>query len=171
MFDKKLDITTHSADETRQLGRIIGRLIKQPLIIALVGNLGSGKTAFVQGLAIGLEVPVEYYITSPTFTLINEYPGRLPLFHADLYRLETVRDLEDIGLDELLYDRGVLAVEWADKLADNLSDDYLVLQFEIIDDDCRKINLIAYGHNSLNLIKALESSLNTKLFFENLKKR
>ena len=167
MDDKKIDITTHSADKTRQLGQEIGRLIKQPLIIALVGDLGSGKTAFVQGLANGLGVPVEYYITSPTFTLINEYPGRLPLFHADLYRLETVRDLEDIGLDELLYDRGVLAIEWADKLGDNLTGDYLVLQFEIIDDDCRKIELIAYGQNGIHLIKALESSMNTKLFFEN----
>jgi len=167
MDDKKLVITTHSADETQQLGRIIGGLIKQPLIIALLGDLGSGKTAFVQGLANGLEVPVEYYITSPSFTLINEYPGRLPLFHADLYRLETLRDLEDIGLDELLYDQGVLAVEWADKLGDKLTGDNLVLQFEIIADDCRKIELIAYGHNGINLIKTLESSMNTKLFFEN----
>jgi tRNA threonylcarbamoyladenosine biosynthesis protein TsaE len=159
MIGSKFDITTHSVVETRQLGQKIGRLIKQPLIIALVGDLGSGKTAFVQGLASGLDVPVEYYITSPTFTLINEYPGRLPLFHADLYRLETVQDLEDIGLDELLYDQGVLAVEWADKLANNLSGDYLVLQFEIIGDDHRKINLIAYGHNEINLIKALQAQL------------
>jgi tRNA threonylcarbamoyladenosine biosynthesis protein TsaE len=161
MADKKLVITTHSADETRQLGRTIGRLANQPLIIALIGDLGSGKTAFVQGLAKGLDVPAEYYITSPTFTLINEYPGRLPLFHADLYRLETVQDLEDIGLDELIYDQGVLAVEWADKLAHNLSGDYLVLQYEIIDDDCREIKLIAYGQNGINLIKALEAQLNT----------
>jgi len=160
MVDHKLDITTHSADETRQLGRTIGRLIKQPGIIALIGALGGGKTAFVQGLAIGLDVPGEFYITSPTFTLINEYPGRLPLYHADLYRLETVRDLEDIGLDELLYGQGVLAVEWAEKLAENLSGDCLVLQFEIIDDDCRKIELIAYGHNGINLIKALATQLN-----------
>ena len=156
MDDNKLDITTHSADETRQLGQKIGRLITQPLIIAMNGNLGSGKTAFVQGLATGLDVPAEYYITSPTFTLINEYPGRLPLFHADLYRLETVRDLEDIGLDDLLYDRGVLAIEWADKLGDDLAGAYLVLQFEIIDEDCRKIGLIAYGHNGINLIRALD---------------
>lgn len=161
MVGGKLSITTHSADKTRQLGQKIGRLVKQPLIIALIGDLGSGKTAFVQGLANGLDVPAEYYITSPTFTLINEYPGRLPLFHADLYRLETVRDLEDIGLDELLYEQGVLAVEWAEKLGDNLSGDYLVLQFEIINADCRKINLIAYGHNGFNLIKALEVKLNT----------
>ena len=159
MDDQNLIITTRSADETRQLGRTIGRLANQPLVIALIGDLGSGKTAFVHGLAKGLDVPAEYYITSPTFTLINEYPGRLPLFHADLYRLETVQDLEDICLDELVYDQGVLAIEWADKLAYNLSGDYLVLQYEIIADDCRKINLIAYGHNGINLIKTLESNI------------
>ena len=154
-----LNTTTHSVDETRQLGQKIGSLIKQPVIIALIGDLGSGKTAFVQGLAQGLEVPADYYITSPTFTLVNEYPGRLPLFHVDLYRLETVEDLEDIGLDELLYDRAVLAVEWADKMVESLAGDYLTLQFEIIDDDCRKINLIAYGHNGNILIKALETRM------------
>jgi len=152
---KKVYITTHSVQETRQLGRKIGILLKQPLIIALIGDLGSGKTAFVQGLAQGLDVPADYYITSPTFTLINEYPGRLALIHIDLYRLETIRDLEDIGLDELLYDQAVLAVEWADKLTDNLADSYLSMQFEIIDDEYRKINLIAYGQNAINLVNAL----------------
>ncbi len=156
MVVQKIDITTHSAQETRQLGRKMGILLKQPLIIALIGDLGSGKTAFVQGLAQGLDVPAGYYITSPTFNLVNEYPGRLALIHVDLYRLETLGDLEDIGLDEMLYDRAVLAVEWADKLADNLADNYLSMQFEIIDDEHRKINLIAYGQNAISLIKALE---------------
>ena len=162
MTDKHIQLTTHSVAETQRLGHVLGATLEQTFILALNGDLGSGKTAFVQGLANGLGVPVEYYITSPTFTLINEYPGRLPLFHADLYRLETAWDLEDIGLDELLYDQGVLAIEWADKLGDNLSGDYLVLQFNIIDDDRRKIELIAYGHNGINLIKTLESSMNNK---------
>ena len=78
MADQNLIITTHSVDETRQLGRTIGRLANQPLVIALIGDLGSGKTAFVQGLAKGLDVPAEYYITSPTFTLIHDYPRALP---------------------------------------------------------------------------------------------
>ena len=154
-LQSRVEIETHSAAETRQLGRKIGILLKQPLIIALIGDLGSGKTAFVQGLAQGLDVPADYYITSPTFTLINEYPGRLALIHVDLYRLETVRDLEDIGLDELLYDQAVLAVEWADKLKDNLADSYLSMQFEIIDDEYRKINLIAHGQNAISLVNAL----------------
>jgi tRNA threonylcarbamoyladenosine biosynthesis protein TsaE len=155
----RITIETHSAAETREMGQKIGRLIDQPTIIALIGDLGSGKTAFVQGLAGGLGVPSEYYITSPTFTLVNEYPGRLPLFHIDLYRLETVRDLEDIGLDELLSDQAVLAIEWADRLALNFSTEYLSMHFEIIDDEIHRLHLIAYGQNGINLIQTLESQI------------
>lgn len=159
MVSKKIELTTHSVNETQELGQKIGALIKQPLIIALIGDLGSGKTAFVQGLAQGIDVPADYYITSPTFTLINEYPGRLPLCHVDLYRLETVADFEDIGLDEMLCDQTVLAIEWADKLSQKLTADYLSMNFEIIDNDYRKINLIAYGHTASNLLKALATQL------------
>ena len=159
MAGKKIYITTRSADETRQLGKKIGKLINQPVIISLIGDLGSGKTAFVQGLAQGLEVPADYYITSPTFTLINEYPGRWPLSHVDLYRLENLTDFEDIGLDELLQDQAVIAIEWADKL-DDLSGDYLALEFEIIADDCRRINLVAYGQKGFDLLKALGNCKN-----------
>jgi len=155
MNSEQLQITTKSPDETRKLGEAVGRCIKKPLIIALTGDLGSGKTAFVQGLASGLGVPAEYYVTSPTFTLINEYPGRIPLCHIDLYRLDNIGDLEDIGLDELLYDQTVIAIEWAEKLADNLLAEHLTMRFEIIEDDSRRITLIASGHNPANLIKAL----------------
>ena len=147
---------SQSVGETQKLGQKIGTLIKYPLIIALIGDLGSGKTAFVQGLAAGLDVSADYYITSPTFTLINEYPGRLPLFHVDLYRLEAVDDLDDIGLDELLSDRAVIAIEWADKLAGDLAGEYLSLDFKIIDENCRKVNMIGYGQNGINLIRALD---------------
>jgi tRNA threonylcarbamoyladenosine biosynthesis protein TsaE len=162
MVGKRLNLATHSVDETRELGRKIGLLIKQPFIIALIGDLGSGKTAFVQGLAQGLGVPADYYITSPTFTLINEYPGRFPLFHVDLYRLEGLNDFEDIGLDELLHDQAVIAIEWADKLPDAVFDAHLSLRFEIIDDNSRKISIKASGQNEIDLIKALETKMNTK---------
>jgi len=158
MITKKICIATHSVDETRELGRKIGGLIDHPLMIALIGDLGSGKTAFVQGLAQGLEVPADYYITSPTFTLINEYPGRWPLSHVDLYRLENLNDFEDIGLDELLYDQAVIAIEWADKLDDSLLSDYLAMTLEIIDDHCRRISIRAYGQNETNLVRELENS-------------
>ena len=155
-----IQITTHSEAETRNLGQLLGNQIDRPIRIALTGDLGSGKTAFVQGLAKGLDVSQQYYVTSPTFTLINEYPGRLPLVHIDLYRLEGVEDFEDIGLDELLHDQAVVAVEWADKLTDDLSGDCLYLRFEIIDDNFRRINIIAIGQNAIDLIKALEHAAN-----------
>lgn len=157
MLSKKIDITSQSAGETQKLGQKIGSLIKYPLIIALTGDLGSGKTAFVQGLAEGLDVSADYYITSPTFTLINEYPGRLPLFHVDLYRLDAVDDLDDIGLDELLSDRAVIAIEWADKLAGDLAGEYLSLDFKMINENCRKVKMIGYGQNGINLIRALDA--------------
>jgi len=159
MISKKINIKTLSADETRQLGQKIGTLIKLPLIIALRGDLGSGKTAFVQGLAKGLEVPDGYYITSPTFTLINEYPGRMSLVHVDLYRLESIDDLEDLGLDELLYGQAVIAIEWAEKLTGSQPAEQLLVTMEIIDDECRKLTLDATGHDEVNLIRALEDAL------------
>ncbi len=155
----QINIETKSVADTQRLGQQIGRLINEPTTIALIGDLGSGKTAFVQGLARGLEVPSTYYITSPTFTLVNEYPGRLPLYHIDLYRLETVGDLEDIGLDDLFCEQAVLAIEWADRLPVDFSADYLSMHFAIIDDEIRKLDLIAYGQNGINLIKTLESQL------------
>ena len=156
MTGRHFQTTTCSPNETQKLGETIGNWINDPLVIGLSGDLGSGKTAFVQGLAAGLDVPGHYYITSPTFTLINEYPGRFPLFHIDLYRLEGINDLEDIGLDELLYDQAVIAIEWVEKMSDDLPDEHLILSFEIAADDCRRISLNAYGHTAVNLIKALE---------------
>ena len=158
MISRQFQITTRTADETLKLGKTIGKWIEYPLVIGLTGDLGSGKTAFVQGLAEGLEVPGQYYITSPTFTLINEYPGRLPLFHIDLYRLDDISDLQDIGLDDLLYDQAVFAIEWAEKISDDLPAGHLAVTFEITDDDYRRISLIAYGHNLTHLIKTLECS-------------
>ena len=160
MVNLKIDISTQSVDETRKLGHKIGSLIKHPVVIALIGDLGSGKTAFVQGLAKGLEVPDGYYITSPTFTLINEYPGRYPLVHMDLYRLEKISDLADIGLDEMLHGQAVIAIEWADKLSADLPAEHLLVALEIIADDCRTLNLGATGQNEVNLLKALEAQWN-----------
>lgn len=159
MTNHKIQFTTRSINETQDLGRKLGNLIDYPLVIALIGDLGSGKTAFVQGLAGGLQVPEGFYITSPTFTLINEYPGRRPLVHVDLYRLENIKDLEDIGLDEMWYGQAVIAIEWADRLMEGLPADRLTLTMEIMDDNCRNLFLDAAGHDAVNLVKALEDAL------------
>lgn len=159
MSAKHIRITTHSVTETRQLGQTLGAAIRQAAIIALSGELGSGKTAFVQGLAKGLDVSENDYITSPTFTLINEYTGRHCLFHVDLYRIEHISELEDIGLDEVLHQDAVIAIEWADKLSKDTLSDHLALQFKITGEESRQIEIFAYGHQAGNLLKALPTSI------------
>ncbi len=110
------------ADEaaTEGLGEALGRLAGPGDVIALIGELGSGKTTLVRGLARGLGVPPEVAVVSPTFTLVNEYPGRLPLYHLDLYRLGEEEleglGLQELGLEEYLYGPGVAAIEWAERL-------------------------------------------------------
>jgi tRNA threonylcarbamoyladenosine biosynthesis protein TsaE len=103
---------------TERLGEALGRQARPGDVIALIGELGSGKTTLVRGLARGLEVPPEVPVVSPTFTLINEYFfGRLPLYHLDLYRV-TAEEQEGLGLEEYLYGPGVAAIEWAERLAE-----------------------------------------------------
>ena len=153
----EITLATVSAAETRRLGERCGSLLRTPLVICLIGDLGSGKTVFVQGLARGLDVSADYAVTSPSFTLINEYPGRFKLFHVDLYRLGTETDLDDLGLTEILHDEGVAAVEWAENLADGAVAERLEIRFEFGDDDRRRLRVVAYGQASLILLKALRS--------------
>jgi tRNA threonylcarbamoyladenosine biosynthesis protein TsaE len=159
MADNHIQITTHSVEETKKLGETLGAMLKQAIIIALAGELGSGKTAFVQGLAKGLDISEKYYITSPTFTLINEYPGRHRLFHVDLYRIEHISELEDIGLDEVLNQDAVIAIEWADRLSGDLFSDHLAFQFTLTGEESRQIDIFAYGHQAGNLLKALPKTI------------
>jgi len=156
MVDKHIQITTHSVTETQQVGQTLGAGIHEPIIIALTGDLASGKTAFVQGLAKGLDVSEKYYITSPTFTLINEYPGRHPLFHVDLYRIEHASELAEIGLDEILQKNAVIAIEWAERLPADMLLCHLKLRLRMIDENSRRIDIFAYGHQAGNLLKTLE---------------
>jgi tRNA threonylcarbamoyladenosine biosynthesis protein TsaE len=115
LADVDKTITTHSEDDTAAVGRGLAATLSAGDVLLLYGDLGAGKTAFVRGLADGLGVlPDE--VSSPTFTLIQEYRGgRLPLFHVDLYRIDDVREFDELGLDEIAED-GVLAIEWAERL-------------------------------------------------------
>ncbi len=162
MQQKQLQVTTHSLSETQELAKRIGTLVTAGMVIALIGDLGSGKTTFVQGLAQGLEVPSNYYITSPTFTLINEYPGRCRLFHVDLYRINSVFEAEEIGLYEILDGSGVTAIEWAERLADALPVEHLRIQFEIFENEYRKISILAYGSKANILLKDIKNWIEEK---------
>ena len=115
---------TSSPRETESLGEALGRIVSPGSIIAFTGDLGSGKTAFVRGLARGLGITTR--VTSPTFTIVNEYEGgRLPLFHFDWYRLGSAEELFDIGWEDFLARGGVCAVEWSENARDALEGDYL----------------------------------------------
>jgi len=162
---ESIQITTCSPEETRLLGEMIGREIDQKKVILLSGDLGAGKTVFVQGLARGLEVPPDYYITSPTYTLVNEYPGRLKLFHADLYRisggLSGADELSDIGFDEFYASDGVLVVEWADRLGEKNFAQDMAICIRTVDELTRHFVFFFYGRKKTNLIELLKNTFET----------
>ena len=106
--------TTHSDRETRVVGKSLGESIAEPAVITLVGSLGAGKTTLTKGICAGLGV--KQPVTSPSFTLINEYKGRLPIFHFDFYRLHDQNEAYEIGWEEYIYGPGVCIIEWADKV-------------------------------------------------------
>jgi tRNA threonylcarbamoyladenosine biosynthesis protein TsaE len=112
-------IVTHSEEETIRVGEEFSRQLKAGDVVALVGDLGSGKTRFAKGISRGLGVKEN--VTSPTFTIVNEHlGGRLPLYHFDCYRLRTITELDEIGYDEYIYGGGVCVLEWADMIAPKL---------------------------------------------------
>ncbi|MGD9366066.1 MAG: tRNA (adenosine(37)-N6)-threonylcarbamoyltransferase complex ATPase subunit type 1 TsaE [Desulfobacteraceae bacterium] len=161
----ELIIVTSSADETRKLGHDIGKRLDIDTIILLVGELGSGKTCFVQGLAKGLEVPEGYEITSPTYTLVHEYPGRLPLVHIDLYRIHDEYDAEAIGLWEILGQESIVVVEWADRLRDEFWPEAptLAIEFRIQNHETRLLKLFGYGLQISDLIKEIGTLWDTRI--------
>ena len=130
---------TNNALQTEQLGEKLGRILMPGTVLAYTGDLGAGKTAFTRGLARGLEIPER--ITSPTFTIVNEYEGgRLPLFHFDMYRLGSSDDLFDIGWDDYLLRGGVCAVEWSENVSDAM-EDAIWVRIRRLDDDTRSITI------------------------------
>jgi tRNA threonylcarbamoyladenosine biosynthesis protein TsaE len=151
-------MATGSAAETRRLAKVLGTMVESPLVIAMSGDLGSGKTTFVQGLARGLDVPETYIVTSPTFTLVNEYPGRLPLYHVDLYRIEDPLDAEDFGLFEILGNGGVVVIEWAEHLGNELPAERLDIVFEMGSaETARSLAFRGYGSAAENLVNRMKS--------------
>jgi tRNA threonylcarbamoyladenosine biosynthesis protein TsaE len=130
--------TTHSPEETRELGARFAADLKSGDILALNGPLGSGKTCFVQGIARGLGV-TERYITSPTFVLVREYQGRLPLYHIDLYRLAPGIEIGMLGLDEYLDGDGITAIEWSEKMEEGLPGRTINISFKCLNEMSREI--------------------------------
>ena len=133
----RMEVLTKSAEETVELGKRIGAFLLPNDVIALIGPLGAGKTTLIQGIAAG--VGVKDYVTSPTFIIINEYAGRLPFYHIDLYRLDEGLEIADLGIEEYFNRGGVCVIEWAEKLKELLPQKAEIIEIETISDNERKI--------------------------------
>ena len=144
-----------SAEQTRALGEAVGRLADTGDVIALIGELGTGKTLFVGGLAGGLGVDPATYVSSPTFTIMHRYRGRVPLYHIDLYRIETPEAFASLGLDEYLQGDGVAAIEWAEHGYGCLPREMLTFRLRHTGSDTREIEIVPVGDRYMRLVEAL----------------
>ena len=131
----RIAITTNHPDDTLGLGEELGKLLRPGDVVALFGDLGAGKTTLTKGIAAGMGVAADVH--SPTFTLIHEHPGRVPLYHVDLYRLEREEEVADIGIEEYVHGDGVTVIEWADRMRSLLPEDRLDVTMRIVG-DCRR---------------------------------
>jgi len=137
------EIVTHSAEETVAFGRTLAELLAPPKLVLLRGDLGAGKTTLVKGIAAAFEAAAEEDVTSPTFTLVHEYRGpRANLYHIDLYRVDTLRELETLGLDDLRSDDSILLIEWGEKFPRLLRERDVEIVLERVGENERRIRVI-----------------------------
>jgi tRNA threonylcarbamoyladenosine biosynthesis protein TsaE len=137
------EFTTHSAEETIVLGRTLAAALAAPKLVVLQGELGAGKTTLVKGIAEGFHAAYAENVTSPTFTLVHEYRGpEVNLYHIDLYRVDTQRELETLGLDDLRDDKSVLLIEWGEKFPRFVQERDVEITLERLSENERKIRVI-----------------------------
>ncbi len=142
-----ITFTTNSAEETIELGKKIGSLLQKGDIIAMQGTLAAGKTTITKGIAQALEV--KDTITSPTFCLISEYEGKMPLYHMDVYRLDGAEDFANLGTEDMLYGEGVSIIEWSEKIMEELPKKTITLKLEPHEDGSRTITIENWPHGEI----------------------
>lgn len=144
-----MKITSHSPEATIRAGREFGRTVKPGTVIALIGDLGSGKTTFVKGVSLGLGVSEAREVKSPTFVIFHMYKGRVPLYHFDLYRLDQSSDLTELGMDEYLGDsEAVSFIEWADRIPEVMTQADFEIRFSRPGEKIRTIEILAHEKKS-----------------------
>lgn len=152
-----LRLISHNPEQTQSLGAQLGELAQVGDVLLLSGTLGSGKTCLTQGIAWGLGV--KEYASSPSFVIVREHHGRFPLYHVDLYRLDRIEEIADLGLDEYLYGDGICVVEWAEKGLAVLPQENLFIKLDYISDTERRLNLEPRGERYTQLVKSLKLDL------------
>jgi tRNA threonylcarbamoyladenosine biosynthesis protein TsaE len=147
-------VTTRGPDETLAVGRALAEVLSRGDVVLLGGDLGAGKTVFTRGVARGLGIVDP--VVSPTFTIVREYPGRIPLVHVDVYRIETVRELHDLGFDEVVREDAVTVIEWGDLVA-SMFPERLEIRLALVSDDTREIEVAVRGASWVQRASALEA--------------
>lgn len=155
---RKVVVKTKSSAETIRTGKSIGSRLLPGDVVALVGELGAGKTQFIKGMATGVGIGKPAYISSPSFTLINEYPGKIPFYHIDLFRLEWEKEAEELGLEDYFQSEGITAIEWADKIPALLPKEMLLIHLAYTGKNTRSIELIGKGKRYQKILKGLKGS-------------
>ncbi len=148
-------LVSRSADETQRLGALLGELLRGGDIVCVSGELGAGKTCLVQGIARGLGIDPSVPVTSPTFTLVGEYPGPVALRHADFYRVESYARLDDAGFLDLVDESGVLVVEWPERFPEALPEERLEIAIELVSESERRIRFGGAGARARQIRKGL----------------
>ena len=143
-----LQLTTHSSDETEQLGARLGSLLQPGSFVALRGDLGGGKTCFTRGLVASLVPQSAHLVSSPTYAIMNCYPGNNPVYHFDFYRLTGDDDIAELGFEEFFYGDGVCVAEWSERLIELKPADVLTVLFEYAGNDQRLITITSLGEKS-----------------------
>jgi len=149
---------TKSTSETIRIGKEIGGFLLPGDVVALVGELGTGKTQFIKGLAAGVGVGKTNYVSSPSFTLINEYLGRIPFYHIDLFRLRSEKEAEELGLEEYFQGEGITAIEWADKIPSFLPEESLRISIHYTGKNTRSLEISSKGKRYEDLLKKFKIS-------------
>jgi tRNA threonylcarbamoyladenosine biosynthesis protein TsaE len=151
-------VTSNSTRKTMSWGRKLGKLVQGGEIIGLVGELSAGKTSFVRGFAAGAEVGKKAWVRSPTFTLINEYQGRTPIYHIDLYRIGKAEEIDALNLREYLYANGVSLIEWFDYLPAGEVDEYLEIKMAHAGRTARELTFVAHGERYEEILAKLRGA-------------
>lgn len=148
-------VISNSSRKTMSWGRKLGKLVQGGEIIGLAGELGTGKTTFVRGFAAGAGVGKDSWVRSPTFTLINEYQGRLPVYHIDLYRIGKAQEIDALNLREYLYSTGVSLIEWFEYLPARDVDEYLEIKMAHAGRTGRELTFVAHGGRYEEILEKL----------------
>jgi tRNA threonylcarbamoyladenosine biosynthesis protein TsaE len=157
-------VLSRSAAQTEELGRTLGTFLHRGAFLALFGDLGGGKTCFTRGVVAAAAPDSAHLVASPTYAIMNEYPGPVPVYHFDFYRLASGEEIAELGFDDYFRGNGICLAEWSERLGDSLPPDHLAITFAHDGGDCRKIVFEARGADSLALLAKLTGRLEMQEF-------